>query len=90
MATSRRPAALQAKQDTSVLWVVGTSAWMEWLVDGPLRSQLIPLMPPHGDASVHSIPKTIPRSQRRATAQPLAHGDRGLEAAGGIVGKACI
>jgi predicted nucleic acid-binding protein len=27
------------------LWVVDTSAWIEWLVDGPLRPQLKKLMP---------------------------------------------
>jgi predicted nucleic acid-binding protein len=34
------------KQEVSQLWVVDTSAWIEWLVDGPLRSQLVGLMPP--------------------------------------------
>ncbi len=35
----------KANQSARVLWVVDTSAWIEWLVDGPLRSQLITLMP---------------------------------------------
>jgi predicted nucleic acid-binding protein len=55
MATSRRSAASQAKQDTSGLWVVDTSAWIEWLVDGPLRSQLAPLMPPREHCVVPTI-----------------------------------
>lgn len=46
MAASKRPATSQASQVTDGLWVVDTSAWIEWLVDGPLRSQLIALMPP--------------------------------------------
>jgi toxin FitB len=33
------------KQDAAQLWVVDTSAWIEWLVDGSLRSQLAPFMP---------------------------------------------
>lgn len=46
MATSKRPATAQASHATDGLWVVDTSAWIEWLVDGPLRSQLAALMPP--------------------------------------------
>ncbi len=45
----------QAKGDASGLWVVDTSAWIEWLVDGPLRSQLIPLMPPRERCIVPTI-----------------------------------
>jgi predicted nucleic acid-binding protein len=55
MATSRRSATSQAKQDKSGLWVVDTSAWIEWLVDGPLRSQLAPLMPPRERCVVPTI-----------------------------------
>ncbi len=46
---------MQAKQDTTGLWVVDTSAWIEWLVDGRLRSQLIPLMPPRERCVVPTI-----------------------------------
>ena len=55
MATAKRsatatdasaPITAEAAQDTTGLWVVDTSAWIEWLVDGPLRSQLVALMPP--------------------------------------------
>jgi toxin FitB len=55
MVTSKRAASAppsdpkgtsQANRDVTGLWVVDTSAWIEWLVDGPLRSQLIALMPP--------------------------------------------
>ncbi len=46
MAASKRPATAQASQMTGGLWVVDTSAWIEWLVDGPLRRQLAALMPP--------------------------------------------
>jgi toxin FitB len=55
MATSRRSATTQAKPVTSGLWVVDTSAWIEWLVDGPLRSQLAPLMPPRERCVVPTI-----------------------------------
>jgi toxin FitB len=55
MVTSKRTAsappsdpkvASQANQDVTGLWVVDTSAWIEWLVDGLLRNQLVSLMPP--------------------------------------------
>ena len=36
----------KATQGATTLWVVDTSAWIEWLVDGPLRQQLAALMPP--------------------------------------------
>ena len=49
MVTSR------AKPDTPALWVVDTSAWIEWLVDGPLRSQLVPLMPQREQCVVPTI-----------------------------------
>jgi toxin FitB len=55
VATSRRPVSSQAKPVTSGLWVVDTSAWIEWLVDGPLRSQLAPLMPPRERCVVPTI-----------------------------------
>jgi toxin FitB len=38
-------AAQPAKQDIAQLYVVDTSAWIEWLVDGQLRSELAPFMP---------------------------------------------
>jgi predicted nucleic acid-binding protein len=34
-----------AKQDIAPLYVVDTSAWIEWLVDGQLRSEIAPFMP---------------------------------------------
>jgi toxin FitB len=34
-----------AKQDKAQLCVVDTSAWIEWLVDGQLRSEIAPFMP---------------------------------------------
>jgi toxin FitB len=55
MVTSKRTASAapsdakgtsQANQDVTGLWVVDTSAWIEWLVDGPLRNQLVALMLP--------------------------------------------
>ena len=53
--TPKPKAASLSKQDTAQLWVVDTSAWIEWLVDGPLRSQLIPLMPPRERCVVPTI-----------------------------------
>lgn len=38
-------ATLPVKQEAEQLWVVDTSAWIEWLVDGSLRTQLAPFMP---------------------------------------------
>jgi predicted nucleic acid-binding protein len=38
-------AAQPAKQDAAQLYVVDTSAWIEWLVDGQLRASLAPFMP---------------------------------------------
>jgi toxin FitB len=35
----------KARQATGQLCVVDTSAWIEWLVDGPLRSELAAFMP---------------------------------------------
>ncbi|MGA8516474.1 MAG: type II toxin-antitoxin system VapC family toxin [Burkholderiaceae bacterium] len=55
MATSKRTATSQANTVTNGLWVVDTSAWIEWLVDGPLRSQLVPLMPPRERCVVPTI-----------------------------------
>jgi predicted nucleic acid-binding protein len=55
MVKSKRPATLQANPVTNGLWVVDTSAWIEWLVDGSLRSQLIPLMPPRERCVVPTI-----------------------------------
>jgi predicted nucleic acid-binding protein len=40
-ATTAQP----AKQDIAQLYVVDTSAWIEWLVDGQLRSEIAPFMP---------------------------------------------
>jgi predicted nucleic acid-binding protein len=37
------------------LWVVDTSAWVEWLVDGPLRRPLVALMPPRERCVVPTI-----------------------------------
>jgi predicted nucleic acid-binding protein len=37
--------AQSAKQDIAQLYVVDTSAWIEWLVDGQLRSEIAPFMP---------------------------------------------
>ncbi len=34
-----------AKQDIAQLYVVDTSAWIEWLIDGQLRSEIAPFMP---------------------------------------------
>jgi toxin FitB len=64
MATLKRPAGAtrtntritgQTNQGVAGLWVVDTSAWIEWLVDGPLRSQLITLMPPRERCVVPTI-----------------------------------
>lgn len=46
VASKRSASAGQARQEVAGLWVVDTSAWVEWLVDGPLRRPLITLMPP--------------------------------------------
>jgi predicted nucleic acid-binding protein len=35
----------QTKLDVIGTWVVDTSAWIEWLVDGPQRQQLMAFMP---------------------------------------------
>ena len=40
-ATASQP----AKQNIAQLYVVDTSAWIEWLVDGQLRSDIAPFMP---------------------------------------------
>ncbi len=62
MATLKRPTSAaassstaQVSQDATALWVVDTSAWIEWLVDGPLRKQLVALMPPREQCVVPTI-----------------------------------
>ena len=40
-----RTAAQPTEQDIAQLYVVDTSAWIEWLVDGQLRSEIAPFMP---------------------------------------------
>ena len=47
--------ATHATQDATTLWVVDTSAWIEWLVDGPLRQQLVALMPPRAHCVVPTM-----------------------------------
>jgi toxin FitB len=43
------------EQEVKQLWVVDTSAWVEWLVDGALRAELAPLMPAREDCVVPTI-----------------------------------
>jgi predicted nucleic acid-binding protein len=45
----------QAKHDVAQLYVVDTSAWIEWLVDGHLRSEIAPFMPARENCVVPTI-----------------------------------
>jgi predicted nucleic acid-binding protein len=46
---------MQVSEPATNLWVVDTSAWIEWLIDGPLRQQLVALMPPRERCIVPTI-----------------------------------
>jgi predicted nucleic acid-binding protein len=43
------------KQEVSQLWVVDTSAWIEWLQDGALRNELVAYMPKRENCVVPTI-----------------------------------
>jgi toxin FitB len=56
--TNVRKAAVSSQpknQETSKLWVVDTSAWIEWLQDGAVRNELVAYMPKRENCVVPTI-----------------------------------